>query len=140
MSGYLPNKSDIAVSDSFSESFVSVGNPHLEDASNASFNSQISQVFRVPGKKDLYIAIADRWVPGYPVDARKADIIERSIAAHYEPDKYQVSPKERRELMNSPMLENANTSIADYVWLPLSFKGDQVQIAWREQWTIEEYE
>lgn len=29
----------------------------------AVFHSQISSVFRVPGKKDLYIALADRWLP-----------------------------------------------------------------------------
>ena len=28
-----------------------------------SFHSQISSVFKVPGKKDLYIACADRWLP-----------------------------------------------------------------------------
>ena len=86
MSGYIPNKSDAAVSDSWSKAFASMGNPHPEDGTHSSYNSQISQVFKVPGKKDLYISIADRWVPGYPVDAARADMIERAIAAHYEPD------------------------------------------------------
>lgn len=140
MSGYIPNKSDAAVADNWTDAFVSIGNPHVEDASNASFNSQISQVFKVPDKKDLYISIADRWVPGYPVDAARADMIERSIAAHYEPDKYRTSPEEQKELMNSPMLESADTSIADYVWLPLVFDGDRVCIKWEEEWKIEDYD
>ena len=63
MSGYIPNKSDAAVSDSWISGFVSIGNPHPEDGTNSSYNSQISQIFKVPGKKDLYISIADRWVP-----------------------------------------------------------------------------
>ncbi|MCM1217272.1 MAG: family 43 glycosylhydrolase [Lachnospiraceae bacterium] len=140
MSGYIPNKSDCAVSEGWEQPFVSIGNPHVADDTNASFNSQISQVFKVPGKKDLYISIADRWVPGYPVDARRADMIERAIASHYEPEKYQVSPEEKKELMNSPMLESANTSAADYVWLPLAFEGDRVCIRWQDEWKLEDYE
>lgn len=140
MSGYIPNKSDCAFSDSWTKGFVSIGNPHIEDKTNSSYNSQISQVFKVPGKKDLYVSIADRWVPDYPVDAARADMIERAIAAHYEPDKYQVSPAEKQDLMNSPMLESANTSAADYVWLPLTFDGDRVYIKWQDSWKLEDYE
>ena len=33
-----------------------------------------------------------------------------------------------------------NSSVSDYVWLPLKFDGDQVRIEWRDEWTIEEYE
>lgn len=139
MSGYIPNKSDSAISDSWTEGFTSIGNPHPEDGTKSSYNSQISQIFKVPGKKDLYISIADRWVPGYPVDAARADMIERAIASHYEPDKYQVSPEEKRALMDSPMLASANTSMADYVWLPLEFDGDRVSIKWRDEWRLEDY-
>ena len=35
---------------------------------------------------------------------------------------------------------NINSSVSDYVWLPLKFDGEQVRIEWREEWTIEEYE
>lgn len=140
MSGYIPNRSDAAVSGSWEDPFVSIGNPHVCDASNASFNSQISQVYKVPGKKDLYIALADRWVPDYHVDAKRADIIERSIASHYEPEKYCVTAEERQEVMRSPMLESANTSAADYVWLPLRFDGERVLIDWKDAWRLDDYE
>lgn len=140
MSGYIPNKSDAAVSDSWTSRFVSIGNPHPEDRTNSSYNSQISQIFKVPGKKDLYISIADRWVPGYPVDAKRADMIERAIAAHYEPERYQVRPEEKKALMDSPMLASANTSTADYVWLPLEFDGEKVSIKWQDEWRLEDYE
>lgn len=33
-----------------------------------------------------------------------------------------------------------NTSIADYVWLPLRFEGDMVYIDWKDEWRIEDYE
>ena len=119
---------------------MSIGNPHPRDETNSSYNSQISQVFKVPGKKDLYISIADRWVPGYPVDAKRADMIERSIASHFEPDRYRVSPEEKKALAESPMLASADTSIADYVWLPLEFDGERVSITWKESWRLEDYE
>ena len=33
-----------------------------------------------------------------------------------------------------------NTSIADYVWLPLRFEGEMVWIDWKDQWSLDEYE
>lgn len=140
MSGYIPNKSDSAVSNSWEEPFESIGNPHPYDESNSSYNSQISQIFKVPGKKDLYISIADRWVPDYPMNARLADIFERFIANHYDPEKYPITPEENKVVMDSPMLESANISKADYVWLPLSFDGDKVVIDWKDEWSLEDYE
>lgn len=50
MTGYVPNKSDSAV-DAPDKPFVSIGDPHVDDESRASFNSQISRIFKVPGKR-----------------------------------------------------------------------------------------
>lgn len=69
-----------------------------------------------------------------------SDVKERAIASHYEPDKYQVTPQERQEFVSSPMLESANTSIADYVWLRLTFDDDKIQICWYDKWKIEDFE
>lgn len=135
MSGYIPNRSDCAVSNSWTEPFTSMGDPHREDATRASFNSQISQVFHVPDS-DIYIAIADRWVPDYYVDADRADTFERVIASRYEPERYPVSDKEKEDVMNSPMGESADTSRADYVWLPVRFDSGMPYIRWQEKWTI----
>ncbi|WP_311259007.1 hypothetical protein [Microbacterium sp. WCS2018Hpa-9] len=33
-----------------------------------------------------------------------------------------------------------DTSIADYVWLPIRFDGDRPIIDWREEWSPDEYE
>lgn len=140
MTGYIPNQSDEAVSDSWEEPFDSVGDPHVGDASKASFNSQISKVFQVQGRKDLYIAMADRWVPDYPVDAEKIDAIMRGIAHRYDPEKYPVTEEDSMILMNCPMIETADTSIADYVWLPIRFEGGKALIEWKDEWKIEDYE
>lgn len=139
MTGYIPNQSDAAVADDYEEPFVSVGDPHVNDVSMASFNSQIGQVFKVPGKNDLYIAIADRWVPDYVVDAKRADAIRRVIGMGSDPKRYQATEEERQDLMRAPMLETANTSRADYVLLPIVFEDDRPQIAWKESWRLEDY-
>lgn len=140
MTGYIPNQSDAAVSSEWTLPFISIGDPHVGDTTRSSFNSQFSQVFKVPGKKDLYIALADRWVPEYPVDARKADMIRRCIAHREKPQEYPVTPEELQEFAEMPALENVDTSIADYVWLPITFEDGQVKIAWYSEWKLEDYE
>lgn len=140
MSGYVPNRSDSAVADGWEQPFVSLGDPHVEDSTHASFNSQISQVFKVPGKKELYLTLADRWVPDYPMDAERTEMFERVMAARYDPERYQATAEESAIVMNSPMLESANTSRADYVWLPLTFEQGRPVIRWQDSWQIEDYE
>lgn len=139
MTGYIPNRSDSAVSKDWCEPFVPIGDPHVDDASHASFNSQITKVFKVAGSKDLYIAMADRWVPEYVVDAKRADAITRVIASRYDPARYPATDEERRETVNSPMLISANTSIADYVWLPIRFTDGKPTISWHDEWRVEDY-
>ncbi len=134
MTGYVPNKSDSAVSDSWGGIFTPIGNPHIDDASNASFNSQISKIFRIEGT-DRFIAMADRWLPGTPVDARLADVFTRVIAGTYAPDKYQATDEERREMYAANKLETADTSVADYVWLPIEFENEKPVLKWLDAWT-----
>ena len=38
------------------------------------------------------------------------------------------------------MLATADTSTADYVWLPLRFEDGRVCIDWLDKWRIEDYE
>ena len=138
MSGYLPNRSDAAVSDRWDQPFHSLGNPHAEDASDASFNSQISAVFRVQGR-DLLIAAADRWVPDYVMDAERVKLFERIFTAQHDPEYSRTMPEESAELERAPYLENADTSRARYVWLPVTFTNDGIpQILWYDRWKWEE--
>lgn len=138
MSGYVPNKSDAAVTDDWKKPFVSIGDPHVNDESRASFNSQISCVFKVEGT-ELYVSMADRWVPGYPMDGKKSEMFERAIASHFDPEHYQASPQENEEYMNSPMLESADTSMADYVWLPVTIEDGKPAIHWYDEWRVEDF-
>ncbi len=137
MTGYVPNRSDSAAADAWEDVFVSLGDPHVDDDSKASFNSQISKIFKVEGRENCFIAMADRWLPGYHVDSRIADLFTRVIASTYEPEKYQATEAERKEMYAGNVLETANTAVADYVWLPIEWAGDKPMIRWREQWKVD---
>ena len=133
MTGYVPNRSDSACCDRWDGVFRSIGDPHVEDDSNASFNSQISKIFRVEGT-DTWIAMADRWLPGTPVDARLADVFTRVIAGTYDPARYQATEAERREMYAANKLETADTSVAEYVWLPIQWEDGRPVLRWQAQW------
>lgn len=138
MTGYIPNQSDIAAADSWVDQFAPVGDPCPDDITLSSFNSQFTQVFKLPDR-DLYVVLADRWVPDYPVDRRKADMIRRCTAAHYDSARYTVTAEEKAEYQNAPMLETADTSAARYVWLPIEWQGDQPVVRWRDEWRLEDF-
>ncbi len=139
MSGYVPNRSDAAIADSWEDEFISIGDPHVDDDTHASFNSQISKVFKVEGT-DLYIAMADRWLSDYHVDARIADLFVRTIASVYDPKYYQATDAEKAEMYAANKLETAETRIADYVWLPLELDKENcsVKIRWYDSYRIED--
>ena len=132
--GYLPNPSEAAEADTWHGPYRVLGNPHPEDATNTSYHSQISSVLKVEGKRDLYIACADRWLP-------------REMHRKYEDYKEMFEARFLRNwegfdrsAMEAPPVNN--TSIADYVWLPLRFDDEKgmVFIDWKDEWRIEDYE
>lgn len=137
--GYLPNPSQVAISDTWHGPYMVLGNPHPEDASNTSYHSQISSVFQVQGKKDLYIAVADRWCPedmDVPYDFYK-EMFEYIFQG-----KGNQIPELIEKYGVTPPAQDAerNTSIADYVWLPFRFDGEMAYLDWKDEWRIEEYE
>lgn len=148
--GYFPNPSEVAIADTWHGPYRVLGNPHPGDPSHTSYHSQVSSVFQVPGKKDLYIALADRWLPKQlfldyedyagsfeamfdPACGKKAD---------WEPALGKVREYEARtgeEIGFSPECRD-DTSIADYVWLPIRFDGEMACLDWRDAWSLDEYE
>ncbi len=132
--GYLPNPSEVAIADTWHGPYTVLGNPHPEDDSNTSFHSQISSVFKVAGKKDLYIACADRWLPkamnrNYE---KYAKVFEAIFNPSAEPFDFSAISAEARE--------PEDTCNADYVWLPIRFDGEMAYLDWKEEWRIEDYE
>ena len=132
-SGYYPNPSEIAVSDSFEGPFEVLGSPHVGDETGTSFHSQISSVFKVPGKDNLYIALADRWLPECG-NITYADELE-VIGCIKSKDFAKLAALKQR--LRLPDAEN--TSAADYVWLPLVFENGLPLIRWHDEWRIEDF-
>ena len=109
MTGYIPNQSDSAVSEAWDAPFFSKGDPYVDDESMSSFNSQFTQIFKLPDR-NIYIALSDRWVPDYPVDLKRADMLRRCVASRYDPKNYQATEEEQAELAAAPMLETVENS------------------------------
>jgi hypothetical protein len=129
-SGYYPNPSEVAVAPSYHGPWSLQGDPHPDDASRTSYQSQVSSVFKHPGKQDLYIALADRWLPRYTADSAAAlEIHERAFW-----------PGSGHDHADIPDLTETDTSIADYVWLPIRFDGDRALLDWHDQWRIDDFD
>lgn len=138
--GYFPNVSEAAVSDSWHGPYRELGNVHPADPSGLSFNSQISSVFRHPAKKDLYIALADRWKPEIPLLAGGdyengvyAGKIREKFRRIFDPNEHFVfTPEDAKDMY-------INSSVSDYVWLPIRFEGDVPVIDWLDSWAPDDY-
>jgi hypothetical protein len=138
---YFPNPSEAAVAERLHGPWTELGDLHPSDVSRTSFNSQISSVFKHPGKQDLYIAIADRWIalegPEFEsgaLSARVWSIFEKAFAV----PKQELSDEERQ--LAHKLFAALDTSKSGHVWLPLSFDGDRPRIDWRDAWSLDEFE
>jgi hypothetical protein len=126
--GYYPNRSEVAVADTYHGPWTVLGDPHPADPTATSFRSQISSVFKHPAKDDLYIALADRWLPDVPAEVaqRAPDVFRRLFAGE---------PVESDAAFGGT---DFDTSVADYVWLPVRFDGDLPVLDWHDEWRIED--
>ncbi|MBR5006245.1 MAG: family 43 glycosylhydrolase [Clostridia bacterium] len=130
--GYFPNPSEVAIADSWHGPYKVLGDPCPGDSSDTTFHSQIASVFRVPGKKDLYIALGDRWLP------ECADVTYEEVKKYFEINfDPEVADKSAAPAIRP--LRN-RTQIADYVWLPLRFDGENVFLDMKDEWRVEDYE
>ena len=122
--------------DDYHGEYKDLGNPHIGDNTNTSFSSQITCVLKIPDK-DLYIACADRWMPGKMAMKMSAQVIKgmEKHFAGYEPD---YSPRKAAPLPRKLQKRSENTSKSTYVWLPIEWEGEKPVIRWREEWRIED--
>ena len=124
------------MADTWHGPFRVLGNPHPADQSNTSFHSQISSVFKVQGKEELYIACADRWMSDQ-TDIPYA-LYEKAFADIFRGDSTDEERAEANRVLDA--LKQPDTSKADYVWLPLRFDGEMVYLDWHDEWRIEDYQ
>jgi hypothetical protein len=130
--GYYPNRSEVACAWSFHGPWKALGDPHPGDAEHTSCRSQISSVFKHPGRKDLYIALADRWLTDLPKTLPDIAAAFNAAFCAGEPDLSKIS--------HLKSLSAKNMSLADYVWLPVRFEGEMAYLDWRDEWRIEDFE
>lgn len=133
--GYFPNQSETACFDDIHGEWTVLGDPHVGDERHTSFDSQISCVFKHPHIDDLYIAMADRWLTDLPDDRPDINVI---YAAMFDPE-YDPVMKEKYKDFDPELLSARNTSLADYVWLPVKFVDGIPQIHWYDEWKIEDF-
>jgi hypothetical protein len=130
--GYFPNRSEVACAWSYHGPWSLLGDPHPGDTEHLSYRSQISSVFKHPGKKNLYIALADRWLTDLPA---KLPDIGAAFDAGFNPE---VADGSLLRALDE--LTALNTSMADYIWLPVRFDGEMAYLDWQAEWRIEDYD
>lgn len=151
MTGYFPNPSTVVVARDYHGPFKDLGDLHPSDRSRTSFNSQISCIFKHPRKKDLYIAMADRWFPNLSELGEEAfdngnisENLRSAIRKITSKPPLPPTPAEVKALQfftksGGSALNGVNTSISRYVWLPIRFSGERPTVEWRDDWRIEEF-
>ncbi len=139
--GYLPNPSEVAVADSWHGPYQVLGDPHPDDPTATSFHSQVSCVFKVEGANDLYIAMADRWIPdGLHLDYHEYGPLFRAL---FDPEL--TAPMDKVAAFKAKCPPE-HTQLADYVWLPLRFvepcegyPDGMVFLDWNDEWTLDQW-
>ena len=132
--GYFPNFSEFASAPDYHGPWTILGDAHPGDPTRTSFRSQISCVFKHPDKDDLYIALADRWLPQLPEDMPNVYDVVAAMARGESPP---VTGSGDRSAMAAGLGEN--TAIADYVWLPIRFDSGSPIIDWIDEWRVEDF-
>ncbi len=134
--GYYPNPTMCAHAKSMHGPWEMQGLTCVNDKNRNSFHAQFSSVFSVHGTQ-LLIATGDRWLSDLP---EKMPDVEAVFDSWFNPEKEPIMTGE--ELNSHTAL---NTSLADYVWLPLSFTGgengapEKVSISFLKEWKTEDF-
>ena len=135
MTGYIPNQSRLARLSSPLGELVDLGNFCVGDDTNTTFHSQIASVFKEP-KTGTYIVLADRWIPKLVFTPKTSERMIRA-AASTNNKRYKANLFELACLGFMPFnCKKVNTSISDYVWLPIEFKDGHPFLSWKERWAI----
>ncbi|WP_353123630.1 family 43 glycosylhydrolase [Dysgonomonas capnocytophagoides] len=139
---YYANPSLVSTFDDYHGEYTDLGNPHPEDSTNTSYCSQITDVIKIPGKKDLYIAVADRWMP----KSCGSDLFKRLSTIMR--DMFKDSKPQERNFDQVAMVDKTTekrtaldaTKNARYVWLPIVWENDVPRIYWKDEWKLEDFE
>ena len=137
--GYIPNPTEYATAKDYFGPWELIGTVHENDTEHMSFRSQICSVFKHPHKKDLYIALADRWLTNLP-EKIEGNYYRECLRDAYGVGEQAMSTEEYQKIraLNTPAVRTM--ALADYVWLPIEFNGDKPTIRWYDSWKTEDFE
>lgn len=131
---YCPNRAQVCMFDDCHGAYVDLGDPCVGDFWGTTFNSQITSVIKVPGT-DQYIACADRWIPTWDAGIQAKKML-RAIPKHFKDYVPDTSPRYPHPLTGMENTSTQNTSISQYVWLPIEWEGDKPIIRWHRRWKL----
>lgn len=145
LTGYFPNPTRVAVASGLHEPFTDLGLLHANDRTETSFGSQISDIFKVPGKQNLYIALADRWLPHLWRDPQfqsgeLSRLVRSAITKATAQPRQEMTPEERSAITHAAALTGVDTSVSRYVWLPITFEDGRPTIHWRDEWKLSDFD
>jgi len=129
--GYFPNRTKChEITDLFGK-WKDLGYICKDDKENNSYRCQFSSVFKHPYKKDLYIAIGDRWLVDLPKECPDIEYLFERI---YNPKRdYDFVPYE----IELNKTSKQDLSKATYVMLPIKFNEDGTPyIEYSKDWEL----
>lgn len=139
--GYSPNQSLVSTFNDYHGKYTDLGNPHPADSSHTSYCSQITEVIKISGKKDLYIALADRWIPdfcGTDIPEKEMTKIKERFLGH-QPRERNFSDLKLTDMRKVFRADWDVTYKATYVWLPITWENGVPHIYWKDEWKLEDY-
>lgn len=108
-----------------------LGETCVNDVHRNSFHAQYSYIFKHPKIEDLYIAMGDRWLLDVPVDMPNAEELFKAL--------YGTGGNKALQQYPMRICTDRNTSLATYVWLPITFtENGTPKLIWQTEWKIEE--
>jgi hypothetical protein len=140
--GYSPNESLVTRFDDPHGKYVNLGNPHPSDTTCTSFFSQITDVVKIHGKKNLYVVVADRWMPQLMGKMDTDKNLQQFVKQH----KKRLPPEQNFEPIGeypdySKIARGAWDDIreATYTFLPMQFVNGMPIIEWHDTWSLDDY-
>ncbi len=131
--GYFPNPTIAYDITAMSGEWKELGETCRGDKNRNSFHAQFSSVFRHPFKKDLYIALGDRWLTDLTEDLPDMEKV------FY--DRYSGKNEGVFDFSKIGRLSEENTDEADYVWLPVRFdENGNPYLEWLREWNTDDFD
>ena len=140
--GYVPNSSRVAVFDDYHGEYTDLGDPCIDDKFEDTFCSQITSVIKIPGK-NLYVALADRWLPHLcGTDIPKRIFKDKETAyLNHKPFERDFSTPQVKDKTNAKRNKWDTTDEATYVFLPITFDSNgKPTLEWKDEWRLEDYD